>query len=268
MSFDKFFHLMEFRQAFLPSIRTLRSAPGSQGDALEGVWSPYDLFLRNGIAQQLDIVMNQIWPSIKENLDDEAEEISLGPTTVATPFGQSETDSYHSDIHQMAAWIDVWCWNRFDYETVGMWRAYGSQPGSVMIKTTVGALRKSLHIEGNSKLLVEDVLYSDRQGKLSDSKGEYTVFLQKSRAYAYEQEIRVLVLDPNDNFKSETDRFGRSVQVELETLILDVVPHYQTPAWMVEAIDAIVLRTLGRKSSQSSIQREIEAVEVAKSFGR
>lgn len=264
MSFDKFFCLMRFGSAFFPSIKTLRSASGNQGDELEGIWSFYDMVIRNGHARKLDEAMSR-WPAFGE-ANHEKEKIEIDSQLIKTPFGEIPEDGYGVAIEKMAAWVDVWCWNRFSGETVDMWRAYASQPGSVMITSTVGDLRASLSIPAGSLLFIEDVVYQTRNKANPDVKDEYTVFLQKSIAYENEKEIRALVLDPKNDFREETQRVGTEVGVNIRQLVKEVVPHYQSPSWMVKAIDDVATTFAGISTSKSSILQEIERVSNFKSW--
>lgn len=268
MSFEKFFHLMHFQTAFFPSIKTLRSAPGSQGDALEGVWSPFDAMLVDGSSEKLDWLMNEVWPTVEKRTDETPRRAEPIAKPIKTPFGESMPDDYHADITKMADWIDVWCWNRFSHERIDMWRAYGAQPGSVMIRSTVGALKESLRLPAGVSSLVEDVVYSSRDGKTPRSKGEYSVFLQKSKAYESEVEIRTLLLNPTDDFRLETKRVGQAVGVDISKLVKEIIPHYDSPQWMVDAINAISEQAIGKGASTSSIRKEIEEVKRFRPWGR
>lgn len=256
MSFEKFFYLMEFGYAFFPNIRGLRNVNGNEGDPLEGRWSPCDLLLRNGGAEILDLAMDYLWPSVEKS-ENSKKDILRKEDSYQSLFGERPKSGYSKDVERMASWVDIWCWNRFDHERVDMWRAYGAGAGSVMMLSTVDRLKDSLILPVDHEIVLEDVKYVDKSSAIHDIKGNATVFLQKSRAFESEKEVRAILYNPNVDIERETSRTGQAIQVDLSRLVENVVMHYQSPLWMMDAINRISEEAIGKSAMESSIRKEI-----------
>lgn len=256
MSFEKFFHLMEFGYAFFPSIRALRRLDGNEGDPLEGKWSPCDLLLRNGGAGILDLAMDYLWPSA-EIIEVSKEAAPRVEDCYHSLFGARPKSEYSKDMERMASWVDIWCWNRFDHERVDMWRAYGAGSGSVMVLTSVDRLKESLILPDDHEVILEDIEYVDKSSAIHDVKGCATLFLQKSRAFESEKEVRAILYNPKVKIEKETNRTGQAIQVDLQRLVENVVMHYRSPLWMMDAINRITEEAIGKSSIESSIRKEI-----------
>ena len=102
------------------------------------------------------------------------------------------------------------CWHRNAVESAAMWAKYGSE--GVAIRSTIGALYECTRHYRNPGVMIQFVNYVDHDTHDFDAE---EAFLFKHRLYAYEQEVRALILlDPG-----KTGPTGCPVPVDLTTLI-------------------------------------------------
>ncbi|USY26713.1 hypothetical protein NIZ92_06660 [Alcaligenes sp. 1735tsa3] len=267
ISFEKFFHMMAFQEAFWPSLHKLRDASGNQGDPLEGSGSFSDLLSNNGFAAYFDIAM-AAWPGgRKEKIEGRLERMrEIENETFETPFGLKKRTDYIDVLDHMSTWVDVWCWNKYDHERVDMWRAYGGGPGSVMITSTVGKVKNALSTPRELALAITEVEYVEEIKGSKNINRIFSPLSKKSHVYKSEQELRFLLYDKNSPINSPREARGTKVKLNLHLMITDVVAHYQTSSWMMESINKITNLTLGRDAKKSYIQMEIEHSSIARAM--
>lgn len=266
MSFEKFFHLMTFSQAFWPSIYSLRGASGSQGDPLEGTAPEQHLFAKSGLYEALDQASQNVVAAYRGKKVDSSILTSLLRRKFETPFGEKERKDYVSVLEEISPWIDVWCWNKYDHERVDMWRAYGGGAGSVMITSTVGMVKRSLKVSNDLMLAVAEVEYIEADKEAADFNLKFSPFTQKSHVYSSEKELRFLIYDQSSETSTVRAAPGREVQLDLKSMITNVVAHYQTSDWMMQSINAITKAAIDKDAQESYIKQEIESSRRARSL--
>lgn len=257
ISFTKYLDLLVNRAAFLPSMFSLKNASGTQGDPLEGTWGQLDSFLRGGSAELLDYVVNHSMPRAFSALSDKPQ-TPLPPRpelSVRTPFGKvpiSDEITHGKICEAVCLWVDVWCWHLFDHESIGMWRQYGGGEGAVCLISTVGRLADSLSVPDKCELHIEPVDYISRKNEYSKRDDEFALFLQKSRVYRDEREVRLLACERDVDIWSDRLIPGRTVSVDLAKLVQTVLVHPDSPAWVFNLIEKI--------SSQHGVPCERSAI--------
>lgn len=148
----------------------------------------------------------------------------------------------------------VSCWHASDVESAALWKIYASSEGSLAITSTVGGLQAAfperLEESGNVLLnqAVRSVQYIDYRTEhphLNDVMGP---LCYKRRAFAYEQEIRVIRQElptgpaknrPNGRAilrGSPPDHRGIEVGVDLPALISAVYVAPSSPSWLFETV--------------------------------
>jgi hypothetical protein len=100
------------------------------------------------------------------------------------------------------------------------------------------------------------MVYTDRFSGTESKHEEFSLYLQKSRAYVYEGEIRALMYDPAADIDATRDMPGRIVPLDLEKMISNVIVHPDSPPWMFDLITVVLEKKLGRGASRSSIYLE------------
>jgi hypothetical protein len=254
-------YMLEFSKAFIPSIATLRGAPGNHGDPTEGRWSPVDEFMRDGSAELLDLLVNGILPSARSK-GSSKEPRPSPPTerTVLTAFGPRTiplgSDHLRTLNNRECAWMDAWCWHKFEHEHMAMWRQYGAGDGAVCVKSSIGKLVDAISMESGHQGYIGAMVYTDRFSGTESKHEEFSLYLQKSRAYVYEGEIRALMYDPAADIDATRDMPGRIVPLDLEKMISNVIVHPDSPPWMFDLITVVLEKKLGRGASRSSIYLE------------
>lgn len=261
MSFSTFMYMVQFGRAFVPSVANLRGAAGNHGDPTEGRWSPVDEFLRDGRAETLHILMNDIFPIVGRSRISPKEPRQM-PTErqIPTAFGPRTISMQEGDLRALndkeCTWMDAWCWHKFEHEHMGMWRQYGAGDGAVCVTSTIGRLIDAIRLQSGHQSYIGSMVYTNRSHGTDSKHAEFSLYLQKSRAYVYEGEIRALLYDPTSDIDAARGMPGRIVALDLAKLISNVIVHPDSPPWMFELITAVLEQKLGRGASRSSIYLE------------
>jgi hypothetical protein len=134
------------------------------------------------------------------------------------------------------------CWHQGDHESMALWRGYGGGPCGVAIRSTVDLLDRlipeqfdpapSPTWEANAILIgaVRYVDYASELERVPNDDNAYAPFVCKSVAYEHESEIRALFMDFVRDDVTELPA-GRSIPVDLESLILQVIVSPLSPDW-------------------------------------
>ncbi|WP_395757573.1 DUF2971 domain-containing protein [Achromobacter sp. EB05] len=258
MSLPAFLYMIQFGQAFLPSIANLRSTAGNQGDPTEGIWGVVDQMQRDGSGETLRSLIERLYGLIVEGK--KYTPPLSGPTElqIPSPFGlhtiSREPGALRAFNDKECRWLDAWCWHRFRQEHMSMWRQYGAGDGAVCILTTVGRLLNSMTVSPNERAYVGKMLYTRPLGLTPRKHEQYSLFLQKMNAYEYEREIRILVYDPKSPLEESRAVPGRYVPIDMKMLCDAVLVHPDAPVWIFELVTEILESRFGRGAMPSSIQ--------------
>ena len=152
--------------------------------------------------------------------------------------------------------VVVNCWHAADSESELMWRRYTNYTTGVAIRTTVGALKNSLPMDG--LFYIRTVEY----GKVAE--GSYRVVFQKRVQFKQDSEVRVMhpvetdvsittALDGHVYSEVVPPVPGRSMKVDLTELLLDVYPAPHADDWVVKVVKTL-LGDLCFKVTQSSLK--------------
>jgi hypothetical protein len=124
----------------------------------------------------------------------------------------------------------------FEYEereSFGMWNVYGRTGESVAVETTVGALRKVLSREGDTR--IERMRYEPMQGEIPDI---HTLFFHKRREYKEEREIRSVQVFSNP---MEEPIFDQRLSLDdLNTLMKRIILAPDSRETFIDAVNRIV----------------------------
>jgi hypothetical protein len=217
MDFAKFVGFLEARALHFARADKL-------GDPFEGATGIQDRlpawedFYRNFFREAVATVPGQMHPPSEEVLAREAERLladfkRLGARDRLRTFAN--------------------CWHANSGESEALWRLYCPPPSAgVAIRTTVNALERGLGPMSSVK--IGRVQYVDfKQGYA----GLHDRIFWKRRSLAHESEVRAVVeeFDP----KAEV---GRTIPVDLETLVLGIVPSPYAPIWFEDLVGKTLMR--------------------------
>lgn len=246
MDLAKFLHILESKKLFLSKVSNF-------DDQLEGGVTPTFTLLKNGTAEKLDHVMNNLWPSptpLTEREQVAKEHISKGfdekfnNRSVNTVFGEFKaTDCDLSNLYkQHREWIDVSCWHSNDSESMAMWKIYGGSTNFVCIVTNVKKLINSLKKPSNKNLILAEINYIDHKEDNFKVNHPLSPLLHKSTFYKFENEVRLLAYDPNADVLSDRENSdnGSLIEVNLHELLTEVRVSHDAPSWFFELVSSIV----------------------------
>jgi len=130
-----------------------------------------------------------------------------------------ELSSYH-DTHRMVVFIS--CWHRNTHDTLKMWNAYTEASDSVVVSTTVGALRAHLP----ATIMQHGVTYKPIEKPRTEF-SHNSLFFYKPSDYSFEREYRLLRSPAEDESfipDRDTDMFRR-IPIPLSKVIHRVIVH-------------------------------------------
>ena len=113
------------------------------------------------------------------------------------------------------------CWHMNTRESNRMWRAYTSDPDSVVITSSVKALQRVIPPQEVTMSSVRYVPEDTPRTEFDNS----SLFFYKDTSFSYERELRLLrpLRDGEQVFIDRPEDFGRPIQVSLRLLVHRVI---------------------------------------------
>ncbi|WP_100636500.1 DUF2971 domain-containing protein [Marinomonas sp. ef1] len=252
MDFSKFVHLLDSNKLFL-------SKTSNFEDNLEGGLTPTFSFIKNGSAAALNQLIDA-WPSAspltpEEKLEkkkrEKAYEQSEKDRTISTAFGEfPASDHDFNHLYQKhTEWIDVSCWHANDSESMAMWKIYGGGINSVCIISSVEKLSAAIIKPNNKEITISKIHYIDHENDHFKNEHPLSPLLHKSKFYTFENEVRLIAYNPNEKILEERkkDDVGTLLEVDLNTLIIEVRVAPDAPNWFFELVRSITQDKYGLK---------------------
>lgn len=168
-------------------------------------------------------------------------------------------------------WVMCCCWHRNKQESMAMWGRYDLHNSGVVIKTTMQRLKNSFIDEGDEDIYIGKVKYIDPQNfkvpkNILDINTIYLPFFYKRKVFKYENEVRAIIdaspyikedffrvkKDPDIDRKAinlqqllkieypEIDKTGRNLQVDLNTLVDEIIISPYVGKWVTKAVRSII----------------------------
>ena len=155
------------------------------------------------------------------------------------------------------------CWHISEYQSEAMWNLYSDSNGGVVIKTDISSLENSL-LENGVKITpsaysIRRIKYIDYNKNKIDTDNLCDFILYKRQSFEHEKEVRIVL----ETFPSEITRlselrenissfsveeldewlpnleFFRSCEVDLKSLIKEIIIHPNTDSWLVDTIISV-----------------------------
>lgn len=241
MDFTKFYSLLSKRALYFPPGELLRSV------------EPYEL--RTPI-------------SLLQRMRKSADAVQNPPNARVDEFEWESSDERHHLED-----IGILCWHVNNEENNALWKIYVGSGQGVAIRTTLGAIRKSLQYRRRtiSGGLVEYIDYEyDTYIRIGSSSGYERIF-HKAKFYEYEREFRMMyyfpdtlgkfklhpeteaLMDPIDLKMWKADAVVRRegflqsvpfVPADLELLIHEVVVSPGSGSWFLQLVQSLVMEKI------------------------
>jgi hypothetical protein len=136
-------------------------------------------------------------------------------------------DSYREKIY-------INCWHMNDYESFAMWKIYAQNTESIAIQSTFNRLEKCFN--SNAFVNIGIVNYIDFNSDfIPINDGILNLFLYKTKFFQYENELRAVIHDTNEND-------GVLKEVNLNTLIECIYLSPNSPEWFEDLIKSVMDR--------------------------
>jgi len=243
MSFDKFASLLLSKSIFLPKMTQF-------SDDLEGGLPASHFISMSNDAAIFDLAVNGDWPreggspAERERRLESNEETrkQIDNRKFPTPFGMYESNDIATIHPKCREWIYVSCWNRSDVESMAMWKIYGESKNSVCLVSDKDSILNSVWIADGVSVEFYDVDYIDHDSyseAFCDGNG-FTPFRLKSREYQFENETRLVCLDPSVDLavSEENPENGMMIKIkDLSGLINKVVVSPDSDPWFKSVVE-------------------------------
>jgi hypothetical protein len=140
-------------------------------------------------------------------------------------------------------WTFINCWHQNDGESAAMWRLYTRSNEAVAITTTFDQLHEALPEDA----FVGSVQYIDYAKDWLPEGNTYFPFIHKRLSFTHEREVRAVIQTmPTDGGRILVGRgnpdVGKLVQVNVETLVNEVLVAPTAPDWFLELVERTTTR--------------------------
>lgn len=182
----------------------------------------------------------QLWLSNAKFFDDKWEGMFIGQqlNTIVNnrPASVSAEDTLESAkdlVTKLKKQAYINCWTASEDESHALWRLYCHTAEGVAIQTTLDRLQKSVGVP------VLEVNYNPRIAD-STTPDPLTLVTQKRPMFAYEQEVRlVLIQDFDDPRHPERITFGSELRWDPELHLENIWVHPEAQSWFMESVTEI-----------------------------
>ncbi|MBX8942483.1 hypothetical protein [Lysinibacillus sp. K60] len=138
------------------------------------------------------------------------------------------------------------CWHLNEYESAGMWDLYLKSNEGIAIQSNVGRLIESLN-DTPEVVYLGKVDYIDFKNDWMPEGNMFYPFLHKRKSFEHEKEIRLVHQDlPVEDKKGfdysaePTHQYGKSIKVDINTLIENIYVSPEAPFWFYELTKKLV----------------------------
>lgn len=195
----------------------------------------------------------QLWLSSAEQLEDKWEIMPHGPqlNTIINDRPPSVSaaeamDKAAQDVAEFRKQTFINCWTACEHESHALWRIYCPSAEGVAIQTTLKRLRESVGLP------ILEVSYGPPEADSIATTAE-TLAAQKRPMFAYEQEIRiVLVKDLDDPDHPERRTIGAGLAWDPELHLENIWVHPEAPFWYMETVTETVRRLAPRLAHEGT----------------
>jgi len=225
MSLEKFVNLIDSKTIFLSPISYFKNS-----DPLEG-----------HLPKKFHIRMENTLRSMRNNFYQDDKEMSSEMKDSIRTWNVTSNRRIELMKEKSRDRQSICCWYESQFESEAMWKLYGDNGKSIAIKTTVGALKKSIESVDNDKLVFLDrIKYLDfddtklMEEELTDGDKAIASILFKRKEYEHEKEVRLYhkpdehdLLNPqNIVFSDYWEKYTikpHFVNVDINEMIHDIV---------------------------------------------
>lgn len=178
---------------------------------------------------------------------------SLSKINLVMPTGTFKDFSREVQEHRLVTWRDfgryiaVNCWHWNEHESAAMWNIYARQGDGIAIKSSFSRLAESF--TDGTDIYIGQVNYVDYETTQIPEENLLSAYLHKRKSFEHEREVRALIVDvplsENDGVVTaapEAWEFGRYCQVNLSTLVQEVVVSPASADWFVELVESVSAR--------------------------
>lgn len=134
------------------------------------------------------------------------------------------------------------CWNKYDGESVALWKIYSNFGNGIMIKSKISNLIKSLS-ESKEEINLSEIHYLDYDTEVMPDGNAMYPLIHKQKAYSYENEIR-LIHQVNHtawqyDWSKEKINEGIFINADINELIDEIIIGPFSPKWMTGLVQDI-----------------------------
>ncbi|MFC3912848.1 DUF2971 domain-containing protein [Pseudaeromonas sharmana] len=175
-------------------------------------------------------------------------------------FGEKKPTNHiisRESIRSCMDWIYISCWHLDETESHAMWKIYGASSESVAIQTTEAdfkyayfSLKSNMHTyfdsvryknptQDNIKELDSIFVLNNINTPTYENTATYAALLSfmKHSGFSFENEARLIAIDPNANSTSKNNSNGISISnIESQQMIKKILIHPYAPVWFEKLV--------------------------------
>ena len=179
---------------------------------------------------------------------------SVTPPAAPPDLRIGPVDVHQIDFRQVVRMARVNCWHAGKFESAAMWRLYARDTEGVAIRTTFDRLKESLG--GKQELCASAVQYVDYKVDAIPCGNGLLPLVHKRISFKHEQEVRVIFLQNSHN-AAEGDSGGCYIDVDLATLISEIVVAPFAQDWFLELVGSLASRAGFVNRVRTSVLSEV-----------
>jgi hypothetical protein len=132
------------------------------------------------------------------------------------------------------------CWNKGENESNALWKIYTDSGKGVLIKSSISKIFKAFEIS-DEKIWISEINYIDRKTERISEGNIITPIINKSIAYNYEDEVR-LIYDLKDKkyWSKAKNKNGIKIKININELIDEIVISPFMEEWYFEIISNLL----------------------------
>jgi hypothetical protein len=153
----------------------------------------------------------------------------------------------------------ITCWNKRVQESAALWKIYSDNGQGIMIKSSIGRIKKALSAS-SAEFRLTEVRYINFDEELMDDGNDFFLVSHKQEAYSYEEEVRLIheitagVNGWEYDWKAEESSIGKYFELDLSELIDEIVIGPYCPKWQFNIIEGVIEKyELVKKVSRSKL---------------
>ena len=170
---------------------------------------------------------------------------TLRPIMYQGQITEQNLNSISASLREMRRFTLINCWHENETESEAMWRLYSREQDGVAIRTTFENFKDSLVCSDN--VYIGRISYVDYNTHFIREDNFLGPYLNKRKSFQHESEVRAVMVKwpPGNepiNMRPDVCNVGINVDVNLDSLIQEIVVDARANDWILEVVQSLVAK--------------------------